>query len=208
MSGASLSRLFVTPLYRAPLGGREPEALRADIADACALLAAEDGAGRRWSRARGYPGYTSYASLDDLPARMTPFATLAKRLDGHVAAFSAACGHDLAGRRLKLDSLWVNVMPKGGIHTGHIHPHAVVSGTYYVRIPDGAAALKLEDPRLAMMMAQPARRADAAPDLQPFVFLAPAQGEVILWESWLRHEVVMNRSREPRVSVSFNYAWR
>jgi uncharacterized protein (TIGR02466 family) len=48
---------------------------------------------------------------------------------------------------------------------------------------------------------------DAAPDLQPFVFLTPQIGEVILWESWLRHEVVLNRAQSKRVSISFNYAW-
>jgi uncharacterized protein (TIGR02466 family) len=207
MPDAALETLFVTPLYRAPLGGTGAPELRTDLLDACRVLEAEDRAGQRWSRAQGYPGYTSYASLNDLPQRMTPFATLARRLARHAADFSALCGHDLAGRRLRLDSLWVNVMPKGGIHTGHIHPHAVISGTYYVQVPDGAAALKLEDPRLAMMMAQPARLAQAPRELQPFVFLAPAEGEVILWESWLRHEVVMNRARDRRISISFNFAW-
>jgi uncharacterized protein (TIGR02466 family) len=207
MTEASIESLFVTPLYRAPLGGAGEAQLRADLLEGCLSLEAEDRAGQRWSRDQGYPGYTSYASLDDLPRRMTPFRVLAKHLARHATAFSTACGHDLAGRRLRLDSLWVNVMPKGGIHTGHIHPHSVISGTYYVQVPDGASALKLEDPRLAMMMAQPARLPDAARALQPFVFLAPAEGEVILWESWLRHEVVMNRARDRRISISFNFAW-
>jgi uncharacterized protein (TIGR02466 family) len=32
-------------------------------------------------------------------------------------------------------------------------------------------------------------------------------GEVLLWESRLRHEVPMNLAEEERVSVSFNYEW-
>jgi uncharacterized protein (TIGR02466 family) len=35
----------------------------------------------------------------------------------------------------------------------------------------------------------------------------PQVGDVLLWESWLRHEVPMNMSEEDRISVSFNYAW-
>jgi uncharacterized protein (TIGR02466 family) len=205
---ARVEHLFVTPVYRSALGGRGADGLRAELVEAAQSLAAEDRAGQRWCREHGYKGYTSYASLDDLPRRMPPFAQLAKALGTHVAAFSAACAHDLAGRKLVLDSLWVNVLPPGGVHSGHIHPHSVVSGTYYASVPDGASALKLEDPRLAMMMAQPVRHPEAQRGLQPFVFLAPRAGEVILWESWLRHEVVMNRSRSPRISVSFNYAWR
>ena len=39
----------------------------------CRTLAAEDKAGRSWSRANNYPGYTSYASLNDLPTRASVF---------------------------------------------------------------------------------------------------------------------------------------
>ena len=42
---------------------------------------------------------------------------------------TADCAFDLGGRRLKLDSLWVNLLKPGGAHSGHIHPHSVVSGT-------------------------------------------------------------------------------
>ena len=68
---------------------------------------------------------------------------------------------DLGRRKLTLDSIWINVLEPGGAHSGHIHPHAVLSGTYYVDTPAGSSALKLEDPRLPLMMAAPARREDA-----------------------------------------------
>ena len=32
-------------------------------------------------------------------------------------------------------------------------------------------------------------------------------GNVILFESWLRHEVPVNQTDDQRISVSFNYAW-
>ncbi|MFM7444428.1 MAG: TIGR02466 family protein, partial [Tabrizicola sp.] len=47
----------------------------------------------------------------------------------------------------------------------------------------------------------------APQELQRFVYVKPAVGEVLLWESWLRHEVPMNMSEEERISVSFNYGW-
>ena len=119
------------------------------------MLAAEDVAGRAWCRTNAYPGYTSYASLDDLPRRATVFGALKTRLDRHAAAFAKGLHLELGGGRLKLDSLWVNVLKLGGAHSGHIHPHSVLSGTVYVRVPPDASALKLEDPRLALMMAAP-----------------------------------------------------
>jgi uncharacterized protein (TIGR02466 family) len=199
--------LFATRIYRAPLTTQNDEALRRDLAVACDVLQVEDQAGRAWCRDQNYHGYTSYASLSDLPRRDPAFEDMRKALDKHIKIFAGEVGFDLAGGKLKLDSLWVNVLPQGGVHTGHIHPHSVVSGTFYVTIPEDAASIKFEDPRLAMMMAAPTRHANADRSLQPFIFLSPQEGEVILWESWLRHEVVLNRSKTPRVSISFNYAW-
>ena len=144
-------------------------------------------------------------SLDDLPIRDPAFADLKRHLDRHVALFAKEAGMDLGGRRLKLDSLWVNVLKPGGTHSGHIHPHSAVSGTIYIATPAGAGALKLEDPRLPMLMAAPPRRPDAPDDLSTFATATPEPGTVLLWESWLRHEVVPNGAKGERISVSFNY---
>ena len=172
------------------------------------MLAAEDVAGRAWCKQNAYGGYTSYASLDDLPQRATAFAALKSRLDKHASAFARDLELDLGGGRLKLDSLWVNILKPGAAHSGHIHPHSVISGTVYVATPPGASALKLEDPRLPLMMAAPPRRSDASEQARSFVYLKPEPGTVFLWESWLRHEVPANTAKSERISISFNYAWR
>ncbi len=194
--------LFATRFYHAELGA---PSLILELDKACRALAEEDEAGRRWCKAQGYRGYTSYASLNDLPARDPRFENLKRLLARHVATFVADCAMDLNGRRLKLDSLWVNVLKPGGAHSGHIHPHSVVSGTIYVATPPGSGALKLEDPRLPMLMAAPPRRADAPEELCTFIYAEPAPGRVFLWESWLRHEVVSGTGKGERISISFNY---
>jgi uncharacterized protein (TIGR02466 family) len=107
-----------------------------------------------------------------------------------------------------MDSLWINILKPGGAHSGHIHPHSVLSGTVYVATPPGASALKVEDPRLPLMMAAPTRQADAPEDRQTFVYVQPRPGTVLMWESWLRHEVPANAAKQERISISFNYAWR
>ena len=202
-----IASLFVTRLYRAKLSelGRpvDPAALEAS----CLAIAEDDEAGHAWCEANGFAGYTSYASLSDLAWRDPVFKALTKALDRHVAAFAEDLAFDLGDRRLKLDSLWINVLPEGGVHTGHLHPHSVISGTTYVAMPEGASAIRFEDPRLPMMMAAPTRKADARRKLRTFVPVAPEVGDVLLWESWLRHEVPMNLAEGDRVTVSFNYGW-
>ena len=174
---------------------------------ACQSVAAEDRAGQTWCRENGYRGYTSYASLDDLTWRQPAFEALGHAIDGHVAKFAGAIDLELDRRRLFLDSIWINILEPGGYHTAHIHPHAVVSGTYYVDIPKGASAIRFEDPRLGLMMAAPPRKPAARRPNRTFASVEPKSGTLLLWESWLRHEVPQNAARSPRISVSFNYAW-
>ncbi len=203
-----IASLFVTRLYRAMLNEGARRTLDyGELRASCEAIAEEDAAGQAWCEANGYPGYTSYASLNDLPWRFPIFGDLVKALDRHVAGFCADLGFDLGGRKLKCDSLWINILPEGGMHASHIHPHSVISGTTYVAMPEGASALKLEDPRLPMMMTAPVVGKDAPQDRQRFVYVAPQAGEVLLWESWLRHEVPMNLAEGERISVSFNYGW-
>lgn len=207
LTTVTIRNLFPTSLFDADLTTERGWAtLAEDLCDAVHMLAQEDRAGRAWCKANAYPGYTSYASLDDLPSRATAFADLKRILDRQVAAFAQDLHFDLGGRRLKLDSLWVNMLEPKGAHSGHIHPHSVISGTLYLATPPGAGALKLEDPRLPMMMAAPALTAEAPENHRRFVYLQPSPGTLYLWESWLRHEVVANAARQARISISFNYA--
>lgn len=203
-----IDTLFVTRIYRAELTGLKAVRLNSELEAACLSIAADDEAGRRWCAKNGYPGYTSYASLDDLPWRVPVFGELVKALDSHVAAFSKVLELDLGQQKLTLDSVWINILPPGGVHTSHIHPHSVISGTYYVTVPEGASALKFEDPRLGFMMAAPPRKKKASPENRQFAYMTPSPGTVLLWESWLRHEVPVNAADSERISVSFNYGWR
>jgi uncharacterized protein (TIGR02466 family) len=205
----ALRTLFPTSIYEASLASERGFAgFNDELEAACRMLAEEDRAGRAWCKAHRYGGYTSYASLDDLPQRASVFDALRRKLDGHARAFSEALELDLGRGRLRLDSLWVNILKPGAAHSGHIHPHSVLSGTVYVAVPPGASALKLEDPRLPMMMAAPPRRVDAQEANQSFVYLQPQAGSVLMWESWLRHEVPANAAKAERISISFNYGWR
>lgn len=198
-----IESLFVTKLYRARADGVDNAALL----KSCHAIAAEDEAGKSWSKQKGYKGYTSYASLNDLPKRDPAFAELKSALDKHAGAFAKALHLDLGRRKLKLDSLWINVLAPGGVHSGHVHTHSALSGTYYVDVPAGASALKLEDPRHPLMMAAPPRLEDAPREERTFVYVAPNAGELLMWESFVRHEVPANGAKKARVSVSFNYGW-
>ena len=164
--------LFATRLYQARLSTARNRVLE----KTCLGFAAEDGAGQRWAREHGYGGYTSYASLNDLTRRASVLAELEEDIARHVAIFARDAQFDLGKRKLTLDSLWINVMDKGGVHAPHLHPHAAVSGTYYVAVPARSGAIRFEDPRLPMQMAAPPRKKSARPENRTFVAVAPKPG--------------------------------
>ncbi|MGB8315857.1 MAG: TIGR02466 family protein [Aestuariivirga sp.] len=193
---SAIESLFPTLVYRTEI----PDAARLnlDLEDAALSLRQHDTKGLKWCAKHGYAGYTSYASIDDLSQRSKPFARLEKIIHAHAAVFAKSLHWNLRGQKPLCDSMWVNVLPQGGSHTSHIHTNAVLSGTYYVTAPEGSSPIVFEDPRHAMMMAAPPRKTSI------YESRTPRAGTLMLWESWLRHEVPMNRAREDRISVSFN----
>jgi len=193
---------FVTRLYEAELGD---DALLGELAHSIRSLATDDHAGRRWSRENLYSGYTSYASLSDLPKRDPAFNDLGRQLTRHAVAFARECAFELT-RKPRLDSLWANLLKSGGQHSGHIHPNSVISGTLYVEVPKSSGAIRFEDPRLPLMMAAPPRDHDGPEELQQFVTVEPRPGLLLMWESWLRHEVLAGNGKGERLSISFNFA--
>jgi uncharacterized protein (TIGR02466 family) len=195
-------QLFVTQLYEAEIAD---DGLLDELAHSIRTLAQDDEAGRGWSKEHRYAGYTSYGSLNDLPKRDPTVADLAKLLTRHATSFAGECAFDLS-RKPRLDSLWVNLLKSGGHHSGHVHPNSVISGTFYVEAPKGSGTIRFEDPRSPLMMAAPPRQKDAPEELQPFVSVEPRNGLLLMWESWLRHEVLAGRGKGERLSISFNFA--
>lgn len=199
---------FPTLIYSAPLQRTGLARLNDELAEECGRLRDYDGAGRKWS-AKNYPGgYTSYASMNELHRFSSTFEALERKLTKHVRAFAQALDMNLRGREVRMTDCWVNIMPPTAAHSLHLHPLAFISGTYYVRTPKGCPGLKFEDPRLDRFMAAPPKKSDARPANRTHVTYPAEAGNVLLFESWLRHEVAANRVDAERISISFNYDWR
>jgi len=106
---------------------------------------------------------------------------------------------------------WANVNRLGDYHDLHNHPHAYLSGTYYVAVPEAIeprqgrsdvrpGCITFYDPRGAVNMT--AIKGDGAIEAEYTV--QPHAGLLLLWPAYLFHFVHPNLSREPRVSVSYN----
>lgn len=164
--------------------------------------------GIKWSDENYFAGYTSYGSMDQLHLSSPNFANLEKVISRHIKKFIVASEWDISPKDLKMNSCWANIMPLGAHHSFHIHPHSVLSGTYYVEVPPNSSPIKFEDPRLPQMMLAPLKKENCKSTNKSFVSIASTSRDLILFESWLRHEVPTNRSKKERISVSFNYSFR
>ncbi len=201
-----LRTLFPTQVYAAPLT-RSTTVLNRRLLRECLQLRHDDRAGRAWSVRNYSGGYTSYNSRSRMQQVSPTFAELERRVDLHVRRHARALDFDLRGRRLVMTDCWVNIMRRHGVHGLHLHPLATLSGTYYVRAPAGSAGLKFEDPRLERFMAAPPRKSSARAANRAWVTFPARAGHLLLFESWLRHEVPSTRDNGERISISFNYNW-
>ena len=204
--GTRVQAWFPTLIYQAPLAG-DSLALNRELLREAGQLRDFDRAGRSWSLTNYHGGYTSYGSMDRLHQFSSTFDQLRRKLDRHVRRYAESLHWELSGRSLEMTDCWLNIMPRGTAHSFHLHPQSAISGTYYVKTPRGCPGLKFEDPRLSQMMAAPPRSADAAPEQQAHIAYPAKAGSVILFESWLRHEVPPNPVSGERISISFNYHW-
>ena len=198
---------FPTFIYDSPLQPRGNDAFARALLEDCHKIRAHDRAGQRWCR-KNYPaGYTSYGTMTNLHRTFSTFIDLEAKIRRHVNRFARRLDMNLQGARLAMTDCWVNVMSRHAVHSLHLHPLAVVSGTYYVATPPGSSRLRFEDPRLDKLMGAPPKRDPCRPENRQQVSYDVAAGKLILFESWLRHEVASNPTRGERVSISFNYNW-
>jgi uncharacterized protein (TIGR02466 family) len=197
---------FPTFIYRAALQPRD-RGLRGELKKECQRIREHDGAGRRWSERDYSGGYTSYASLSRLHKMSSTFMELERIIMRHAIRFTRHLELDLTGRELAMTDCWINIMGEAAVHSLHLHPLSTLSGVFYVTAPHGSAKIKFEDPRLSRFMAAPPRIANPRPENQLFVSYPARAGELILFESWLRHEVGSHRRSAERISISFNLNW-
>lgn len=202
-----LQSLFPTRILAAPLQRQADAVFNRQLLRECLQLREDDAAGRAWSKTNYLGGFTSYGSVSRMHQMSPTFARLAKRIDRHVVRFAKALQFDLRDRHLEMTDCWVNIMPQGVVHSLHLHPLSTFSGTYYVQTPRGVPGLKFEDPRLDRYMAAPPRLPDADLINRPWVMMPATAGSLLLFESWLRHEVMPNPVARERISISFNYSW-
>src|ERR1700690_38263 len=202
---------FPTFIYESPLQKKGAADYARSLVGECQKVREADSAGQLWCRDNYPSGYTSYGTMRTLNRTYSPFTmfiALERKIWPHVKRFASRLDMDLREASLAMTDCWVNIMSRDAVHPLHLHPGAVVSGTFYISTPPGCSAIRFEDPRAERSKAiAPPRLGNCRPENLAQVACNAEAGKVILFESWLRHEVPANPTPDERVSVSFNYTW-
>jgi len=199
---------FPTPIYFKDL----PDAERLNDAARISIYAWRDtdtdGITRSNLRALG-----SWHSTIDMQTR-GEYADLKAHIDRTVAEIYVDCGYDPEFAP-HCDSMWANINPRHGYNRGHTHPNVLWSGVYYVQAPPDCGRIYFTDPRPQARVLTGRYPADATLKASQWseVYFHPIEGRLILFPSWLNHEVQPNLCRiegpaGDRVSISFNYVLR
>jgi uncharacterized protein (TIGR02466 family) len=202
-----ISSWFPTFIYYEKLANKAGKNSNAELLKECYQIRDYDVEGRKWSAANYPGGYTSYASMAQLHRFSSTFSELERQINNHVKAFTKHLEFDLRNKKFEMSDCWINIMPRHVMHSLHLNPLSFISGTYYVSTPKNCAKIKFEDPRLSKFMAAPPKLPSPKSSNRQFISFPAETGKVILFESWLRHEVSANQSKPDRVSISFNYHW-
>jgi uncharacterized protein (TIGR02466 family) len=192
----SQMKLFATDVYQVLLSDFFKKNQK-DLLNEILVLMQDDHAGRDWSRTHYPKGYTSYASANQMHKVSPTFAELELCIRKHVFKYLKRLGLSVPKDQVTMTTCWVNIMEEGCTHPLHIHPQSIISGTFYLKMPSKASAIRFEDPRYGLFMHRPPQTTHVSLSAKP--------GDLILFESWLRHDVPLNLAKEPRVSISFNY---
>ena len=104
-----------------------------------------------------------------------------------------------------IGNMWANINSEGAYNRVHTHANSFFSGTYYIKTPPQSGALILHDPRPGVHIKMPKRKeGNFSKQLWTQVFFQPQAGQLVIFPSWLWHEVQANSTKDPRISVAFN----
>ena len=134
----------------------------------------------------------------------TKFPESFKLISDKLDTTMKTCAEQVGVPELSLKNYWCNVNTFGDYNTLHNHRGSILSGVFYVDVPDeNMGNINFE------------RSDDIEYYLPPLnnynnftggrATYKPESGKVLIFPSWVKHSVDGSRSEQQRISISFNY---
>jgi uncharacterized protein (TIGR02466 family) len=161
-----------------------------------AILAEEKNLTYEWGYKNTYTGYKD--GIETLP-EMQEFVQFIREIGG---LYLDTLGYDY--KQINLNpKVFTSAMVKGDMHTRHCHPNSILSGVFYLEVPKGSSPIIFHDPRPFRDSMQLPRKEDNSITSEIITY-APEDGDFVIWESWIHHQVPKNQSEAERITLVFN----
>ena len=105
----------------------------------------------------------------------------------------------------QITDMWSNILKPGEGHSLHTHSNNILSGVYYVKTKD--TSIRFYDPRPQTRILIPKSKQDNK-DNSTTWFYPSVTNRLLMFPSWLEHDVPSNTTQEDRISISWNIMFK
>jgi len=104
---------------------------------------------------------------------------------------------------VQLYNTWININPPKTYIDSHTHDNALFSGVYYIKTPENCGNIvfkRMDNARYFMpILSGPNSFLSTRSEVRS------KEGLLLIFPAWLHHQVLLNNSKEDRISMSFNF---
>ncbi len=112
-------------------------------------------------------------------------------------------GWEYVPNKQRIVAMWAIINKKNSFNIMHNHQNCYLSASYYVKKPERSGNISFFDPVEPKTYRYPEKEKGTFYSNQ-VVTLKPEEGELLVFPSYLYHDVEANLSNEDRVIISFN----
>ena len=106
------------------------------------------------------------------------------------------------GVAIQYANAWININQAGNVNSKHTHPGGILSGSVYIKSSPNSGAIRFMRPDLSPHYLS---SVPVAPHFSQAIIHKPTRGKLVLFPSWIEHDVEPSTDDETRISISFNF---
>jgi|TARA_X000001382_G_scaffold35218_1_gene23206 uncharacterized protein (TIGR02466 family) len=106
---------------------------------------------------------------------------------------------------LKMNSFWININRFKDYNQYHTHPGSLFSGVYYIKSLSNSGNIEFKHPASKSIESYWDEKISNTNPLNSCVWeIEPVENRLLIFPSWLEHQVLPNVTQKDRISLSFN----
>ena len=112
-------------------------------------------------------------------------------------------GWEYVPNKQRIVAMWAIINKKNSYNVRHNHQNCYLSSAYYIKKPENSGDITFHDPKESKTYRFPEVEKHTNYSAES-VTIKPEEGDLLIFPSYLYHDVGVNLSDEERVVVSFN----